>query len=56
MNKKINQSVTNVDDVHSLKKHIDADFLYNALENLKMLAEIESQYTIADALTSIGCF
>ncbi|KZE78536.1 histidine kinase [Paenibacillus elgii] len=41
-------------ELHALKNQIDAHFLYNTLENLKMLAEVEAQYTISDALTSLG--
>lgn len=41
-------------ELRSLKNQIDSHFLYNTLENLKMLAEIEGQYTISDALTSLG--
>jgi two-component system sensor histidine kinase YesM len=41
-------------ELQSLRNQIDAHFLYNTLENLKMLAEIEEQYTISDALTSLG--
>lgn len=41
-------------ELKSLKNQIDSHFLYNTLENLKMMAEIEAQYTISDALTSLG--
>ncbi|OPH49055.1 two-component sensor histidine kinase [Paenibacillus ferrarius] len=41
-------------ELNSLKNQIDAHFLYNTLENLKMMAEVEAQYTISDALTSLG--
>lgn len=41
-------------ELKSLRNQIDSHFLYNTLENLKMLAEIEGQYTISDALTSLG--
>jgi two-component system sensor histidine kinase YesM len=41
-------------ELKSLKNQIDAHFLYNTLENIKMLAEIEQQYKISDALTSLG--
>lgn len=41
-------------ELRSLKNQIDSHFLYNTLENIKMLAEIEQQYTISDALTSLG--
>ncbi|AEI44217.1 cache domain-containing sensor histidine kinase [Paenibacillus mucilaginosus] len=48
------QAATKEAELHSLKNQIDAHFLYNTLENLKMLAEIEGQYTISDSLTSLG--
>lgn len=48
------QAATKEAEIKSLKNQIDSHFLYNTLENLKMLAEIEGQYTISDALTSLG--
>lgn len=48
------QAATKEAELNSLKNQIDAHFLYNTLENLKMLAEVEAQYTISDALTSLG--
>lgn len=48
------QAATKEAELKSLKNQIDSHFLYNTLENLKMLAEIEGQYTISDALTSLG--
>lgn len=41
-------------ELQSLRNQIDAHFLYNTLENLKMLSEVKGQYTISDALTSLG--
>ncbi|WP_246316913.1 sensor histidine kinase [Paenibacillus agri] len=41
-------------ELKALKNQIDSHFLYNTLENLKMLAEMEQQYVISDALTSLG--
>jgi len=41
-------------ELNALKNQIDAHFLYNTLENLKMLAEVEGQYVISDSLTSLG--
>ncbi len=41
-------------ELRTLKNQIDAHFLYNTLENIKMLAEIEGQYQISDSLTSLG--
>ncbi|MDF2922395.1 MAG: integral rane sensor signal transduction histidine kinase [Paenibacillaceae bacterium] len=48
------QAATKEAELNSLKNQINSHFLYNTLENLKMLAEIEEQYTISDALTSLG--
>ncbi|MBN2982109.1 histidine kinase [Cohnella algarum] len=48
------QAATKEAELRSLKNQIDSHFLYNTLENLKMLAEVEGQYTISDALTSLG--
>jgi two-component system sensor histidine kinase YesM len=41
-------------ELKALKNQIDSHFLYNTLENLKMLAEMEQQYIISDTLTSLG--
>jgi len=48
------QAATKEAEIRSLKNQIDSHFLYNTLENLKMLAEVEGQYTISDSLTSLG--
>lgn len=47
-------AITKEAELKTLKNQIDAHFLYNSLENIKMLAEIENQIVIADALTSLG--
>ena len=41
-------------ELRALKNQIDSHFLYNTLENVKMLAEIEGQYLISDIITSLG--
>lgn len=41
-------------ELRALKSQIDSHFLYNTLENVKMLAEIEGQYLISDIMTSLG--
>ncbi|MDP4097340.1 sensor histidine kinase [Paenibacillus sp. P96] len=41
-------------ELNSLKNQIDSHFLYNTLENLKMMAEVEGHYPLSDALTSLG--
>lgn len=63
MLKKINELIA--DAVHkqaankeaeltTLRNQIDSHFLYNTLENIKMMAEINHQPDISDALTSLG--
>ncbi len=41
-------------ELTTLKNQIDSHFLYNTLENIKMMAEINGQPAISDALTSLG--
>ncbi|WP_419954680.1 histidine kinase [Neobacillus niacini] len=41
-------------ELKALKTQIDSHFLYNTLENIKMMAEIEGEYAISDAITSLG--
>ncbi|WP_239616180.1 sensor histidine kinase [Cohnella mopanensis] len=41
-------------ELATLKNQIDSHFLYNTLENIKMMAEINDQRNISDALTSLG--
>lgn len=48
------QAASKETELRTLKNQIDSHFLYNTLENIKMLAEIEGQYEISDALTSLG--
>ncbi len=48
------QALTKEAELRTLHNQIDAHFLYNTLENIKMLAEIENQRAISDALTSLG--
>ncbi len=40
--------------LHSLQSQINSHFLYNALESIRMLAEVERKPAIADALVSLG--
>lgn len=40
--------------LHSLHSQINSHFLYNALESIRMLAEVERQQAIADAIVSLG--
>lgn len=48
------QALSKEAELRTLHNQIDAHFLYNTLENIKMLAEMENQRTISDALTSLG--
>ncbi|NBD27383.1 cache domain-containing sensor histidine kinase [Paenibacillus glycinis] len=48
------QAASKETELRSLRNQIDSHFLYNTLENIKMLAEIENQPVISDALTSLG--
>jgi two-component system sensor histidine kinase YesM len=48
------QALSKEAELRTLHNQIDAHFLYNTLENIKMLAEIENQRMISDALTSLG--
>lgn len=48
------QAMTKESELRSLHNQIDSHFLYNTLENIKMLAEVENQPAISDALTSLG--
>ncbi|MCM8901470.1 sensor histidine kinase [Caldicoprobacter algeriensis] len=41
-------------ELKALHSQINAHFLYNVLENIKMMAEIDGIYEVADALTSLG--
>lgn len=48
------EALTKEAELRTLHNQIDSHFLYNTLENIKMLAEIENQRQISDALTSLG--
>ena len=48
------QALTKEAELRTLHNQIDSHFLYNTLENIKMLAEIDNNRTISDALTSLG--
>lgn len=41
-------------EIRALQNQINAHFIYNVLESVKMMAEIEEKYDIADAVTSLG--
>ncbi|OOB78071.1 MAG: hypothetical protein BEN18_08455 [Epulopiscium sp. Nuni2H_MBin001] len=41
-------------EIKALQNQINAHFIYNVLESIKMMAEIEEQYEISDAVTALG--
>ncbi len=41
-------------EIKALQNQINAHFMYNVLETIKMLAEIKEDYEISDAVTSLG--
>ncbi|MCR5754633.1 MAG: histidine kinase [Acetatifactor sp.] len=41
-------------EIRSLQNQINAHFIYNVLESIKMMAEIDEKYDISDAITSLG--
>lgn len=40
--------------IRALQNQINAHFIYNVLETIKMMAEIDEEYVISDAVTSLG--
>lgn len=40
--------------IRALQNQINAHFIYNVLESVKMMAEIDEEYAISDAITSLG--
>lgn len=40
--------------IRALQNQINAHFIYNVLESIKMMAEIDEEYTISDSVTSLG--
>jgi two-component system sensor histidine kinase YesM len=41
-------------EIKSLQNQINAHFMYNVLETIKMMAEIKGEFDISDAITSLG--
>lgn len=41
-------------EIRALQNQINAHFIYNVLEAIKMMAEIDERYDIADAITNLG--
>jgi two-component system sensor histidine kinase YesM len=48
------QMLTKEAELKALKNQIDAHFLYNTLENIRMMAEIEENFTVSDSLARLG--
>lgn len=48
------KTTTKEAELRALKTQIDAHFIYNVIENIKMMAEIDGKYEISDSLTSLG--
>ena len=40
--------------IRALQNQINAHFIYNVLESIKMMAEIDEEYMISDSVTSLG--
>ncbi len=41
-------------EIRALQNQINAHFIYNVLESIKMMAEIDEEYAISDAVTSLA--
>ncbi len=41
-------------EIRALQNQINAHFIYNVLESIKRMAEIDEEYAISDAVTSLG--
>lgn len=41
-------------EIKALQNQINAHFIYNVLESIKMMAEINEEYEISDSITSLG--
>lgn len=55
MHENINREVlAKNSEIRALQNQINAHFIYNVLESIKMMAEIEEKYDISDAITSLG--
>lgn len=48
------RSATKEAELRALHNQIDSHFIYNTLENIKMMAEIDGQFMIADSINSLG--
>lgn len=48
------QAVAKDAEIRALQSQINSHFIYNVLESIKMMAEIEGQHEISDSITSLG--
>lgn len=55
MNDNINREIlAKNSQIRALQNQINAHFIYNVLESIKMMAEIDEKYEISDAITALG--
>ncbi len=55
MRENINRELLAKDSqLRALQNQINAHFIYNVLESIKMMAEMKEEYDISDAITSLG--
>jgi two-component system sensor histidine kinase YesM len=55
MDDNINREILARDsEIRALQNQINAHFIYNVLESIKMMAEIDEKYEISDAITALG--
>lgn len=49
-----NQEVTKNAEIKALQTQINAHFIHNTLESIRMMAEIDNQFEISDSITALG--
>ena len=48
------ETLVKTTEIRALQNQINSHFIYNVLEAIKMMAEIDEKYEISDAVTSLG--
>lgn len=48
------QTLVKDSEIRALQNQINAHFIYNVLESIKMMAEIEGLFNLSDAITALG--
>lgn len=48
------ETINKETELKALKSQIDAHFLFNTLENIRFMAQVEENYVVADSLVSLG--